>query len=127
MLGNFNVDLLRHDRYAPTNDFLDSIISLFLPHILQPTRVSSSSKALIDDIFSIILNPYSVSGNLTAIFSDHFPQFVIVSAIFTILPLSKSNIYERNWTNFDYLAEDWNSAVKKRISKSKSFFSTFSK
>ena len=40
---------------------------------LQPTRISSNSKTLIDDIFPNILSPDSVSGNLTATISDHLP------------------------------------------------------
>ena len=55
-LGDFNVDLLKYDHHAPTNEFLDSLSShMFLPHIIQPTRVPSNSKTLIDNIFSNIL------------------------------------------------------------------------
>ena len=61
MLGDFNRNLLKHDYHAPTNEFLDSLTSMFLPHILQPTGVSSSSKTLIDNIFSNILSADSVS------------------------------------------------------------------
>ena len=69
---------------------------------------------LIDNIFSNIFDSDSVSGDLTAIVSDHLPQFVIVCNIFPNLPPgSKSNNYERDWTNFDqknfvldYVAED---------------------
>ena len=85
LLGDFNVDLLKYDHHAPINEFLDSLSShMFLPHI-QPTRVtsnSSNSKTLIDNIFSKILGPNSVSGNLTLTVSGHLPKFVITSNIF---------------------------------------------
>ena len=96
LLGKFNVDLLKYDHHAPTNEFFNSFSShMFLPHI-QSTRVTSSSKTLIDNIFYNILGPDFVSGNLTATVSDHLPQFVIVSSIISISPSVKYNIYERD-------------------------------
>ena len=53
LLGDFNVDLLKYESHPPTNEFLDSLSSnMFLPYILLPTRVTSHSKTLIDNIFS---------------------------------------------------------------------------
>ena len=102
LLGEFHVDLLKFDKHAPTNEFLDSLSShMFLPHIVQPTRISTTSKTLIDNIFSNIHTPTSVSGNITSSISDHLPQFLIVSDIFLNLSPPKSNIYERDWNNFD--------------------------
>ena len=61
LLGDFNVDLLKYDYLAPTNEFLDSLFShMFLPHIIQATRVADSFKTLTDNIFSNILGPDSV-------------------------------------------------------------------
>ena len=83
LLGDFNVDLLKHDKHARTNEFLDSLSShMFLPHILQPTKISTTSKTLIDNIFSNIHSSSSVSGNLTSSISDHLPQFLIVTDVF---------------------------------------------
>ena len=85
LLSDFNVDLLKYDHHTRINEFLDSLSShMFLPHI-QPTRVtsnSSNSKTLIDNIFSKILGPNPVSGNLTLTVSGHLPKFVIASNIF---------------------------------------------
>ena len=65
LLGDFNADLLKYDKHAPTNQFLDSLSShMFLPHIVQPIRVRTASKTLIDNIFSNIHTPSSNSGNL---------------------------------------------------------------
>ena len=72
LLGSFNFDLMKYDTHYSTNEFRDSLSShLFLPHITQPTRIRDSSKALIDNIFSITLIENTISGNLTATTSDH--------------------------------------------------------
>ena len=113
LLGDFNVDLLKYDKHAPTNEFLDSLSShMFLPHIVQPTRISTTSKTLIDNIFSNI-------HTLTKSISDDLPQFLIVPDIFLNSSPPKSNIYERDWNNFDqenfildYLAVDWADVIK---------------
>ena len=120
LLGDFNVDLLKYDKHAPTNEFLDSLSAhMFLPHIVQPARISTTSKTLIDNIFSNIHTPSSVSGNLTSSISDHLPQFLIVPNIFVNLSPPKSNSYKRDWNNFDqenfildYLAVDWADIIK---------------
>ena len=45
LLGDFDVDLLKYDHHAPTNEFLDSLSSyMFLPHIIQRTRVTAILK-----------------------------------------------------------------------------------
>ena len=50
---DFNVNFLNYINYNPTNEFLDSLASnSFAPYILQPTRITSHSKTLIDSIFS---------------------------------------------------------------------------
>ena len=41
LLGDFNVDLLKHDKHAGTNEFIDSLSSyMYLPFILHTTRVT---------------------------------------------------------------------------------------
>ena len=56
LLGDFNIELLKYDKHAPTNEFLDSLSShTFLPHIDQPTRISITSKTLIDNISQIFI------------------------------------------------------------------------
>ena len=120
LLSDFNVDLLKYDKHAPINEFLDSLSShMFLPHIVQPARINTTSKTLTDNIFSNIHTPSSVSGNLTSSISDHLPQFLIVPDTFLNSSPPKSNIYERDRNNFDqenfvldYLAVDWTIIIK---------------
>ena len=76
---DFNVNFLNYINYNPTNEFLDSLASnSFAPYILQPTRLTSNSKTLTDNIFSNIISPEALSGNLISTISDHLPQFMIV-------------------------------------------------
>ena len=118
LLRDFN--LLNYNVHSPTNEFLDSLASnSFLPYIFQPTRITTHSKTLIDNIFTNVIFPDSISGNLTATISDHLPQFLIVPKIFSNPPFNKSNIYERDWSNFDqenfildYFSIDWNEMLK---------------
>ena len=120
LLGDFNINLLNYNVHSPTNEFLDSLASnSFLPYILQPTRITSHSKTLIDNIFINLIFPDSISGYLTATISEHLPQFLIVPNIFSNPLSNKSNIYERDWSNFDqenfildYFSIDWNKTLK---------------
>ena len=52
LLGDFNVNLLNYNEHNQTNEFLDSLASKsFVPLILQPTRKTSHSNTLIENIF----------------------------------------------------------------------------
>ena len=73
----------------------------FIHLILQPTRITSHSNTLIDNIFSNVIDPDIILGNLTAIISDHLPQYAIIPNMFGNISGNKSNIYERDRSNFD--------------------------
>ena len=95
--------LLNYNGYNPTNEFLDSLASnSFIPLILQPSRTTSHSNTLIDNIFSNIVDPDIISGNLTATISDHLPQFAIIPSMFGSTASNKSNIHERDRNRFDW-------------------------
>ena len=82
LLGDFNINLLNYNVHQPTNYFLDSLASnSIIPHILQPTRLTSHSKTLIGNIFSNILSSEIISGNLTGTTSGHLPQFLFAPNI----------------------------------------------
>ena len=88
LLGDFNVNLLNYNEHNQTNEFLDSLASSsFIRLILQPTRITTHSNTLIDNIFSNDIDP-DISGNLTA-------------SIFGNISGNKSNIYEQDWSKFD--------------------------
>ena len=79
-MGDFNIDLIKHDSHLSTNEFLDIMYAnSFIPLINRPTRVTSTSATLIDNIFT---NDYgeesfAYSGILYCDISDHFPVFHI--------------------------------------------------
>ena len=109
------MNLLNYNDHQPTNDFLDSLTSnSFIPYILHPTRITSHSKTLIDNIFSNFIFPEIISGKITATISDHLPQFSFVPNILLNPSAQKSNHYERDWPKFkqgnfilDYFDKDW--------------------
>ena len=102
LLGDFNVNLLNYNDNNQTNEFLDSLASnSLIPFILQPTRISSYSNILIENIFSSVIDPDITSGDLTATISDHLPQFAIIANMFGNDSGNKPNIYERDWSKFD--------------------------
>ena len=115
LLGDFNINLLNYNDHQPTNNFLDSLASnSFILYILHPTRITSHSKTLIDNIFSNFISPEIISGNITATISDHLPQFSFVPNILSNPSTQKSNYYERDWSKFkqenfilDYFDKDW--------------------
>ena len=115
LLGDFNINLLNYNDHQPTNDFLDSLASnSFIPYILHPTRITSHSKTLIDNIFSNYISHEIISGNITATISDHLPQFSFVPNILSNPSTQKSNFYERDWSKFKqenfilgYFDKDW--------------------
>ena len=133
LLGDFNVDLLKYDHHSLTNKFLDSLSSnLFLPNIVLPTRICGQSKTLIDNIFSNVISPGIMSGNISASISDHLPQFSIFPEIFGESPSTKSNIFERDWSQFDqqsfvldFFAIDWSTKIDLNANQVNSSFENF--
>ena len=74
----FNVDLLKYDENADTEDVINKLYEhSFIPLISRPTPFNINSSSLIDNIFSN--RPYDslVSGILITDVSDHFPLFYI--------------------------------------------------
>ena len=91
-----------YNNHNPTNKFLVSLASnSFVPYILQPTRLTSHSKTLTDNIFSNIISPEAIFDKLICTISNHLPQFMIVLNVFCNPPSNKANIFERDWSKFD--------------------------
>ena len=119
-MGDFNIGLLNNDQHSFTNEFLDSLSShMFLPDIVQPTGIRNNFKTLIDNIYSNLITPNNISGNITAAILDHLPQFLIAPDILSKPPSKKLNIFERDWSKFDqekfildYLSVDWENLIK---------------
>ena len=111
---------MNYNKHSQTNEFLVSLASnSFTPLILQPARITSHSNTLIDNIFSNVIEPGIISGNLTATISDHLPHFAMIPNIFGNISGNEYNIYERGWSKFDrenlifdYFSVDWENLLK---------------
>lgn len=80
LLGDYNLNLINAENHTLTQEFLDLMYSHALfPSITKPTRVTTTSATLIDNIFCN--NVYNQSDIFTGILytdvSDHFPVFHI--------------------------------------------------
>ena len=79
--GDFNIDL-KNDQHTPTTNFANMMLSEnYLPHITSPTRLTSKTATLIDNIFLYhtleTIDEKITSGNLLTEISDHLPNFLI--------------------------------------------------
>ena len=118
LLGDFNINLLRSDLNSLESEFLDLMGSHhYLPNIVLPTRVTSKTSSLIDNIFTsthLITNYKSVSGNLTIAISDHMAQFLMLEEGDVKSGKNENCLYLRDWSRFkkddfilDYFSYDW--------------------
>ena len=120
LLGDFNINFLNYNDQQPTDEFLDSLASnSFLPCFLQPTRLTSHSKTLTDNMLSNVTSHEVIFGNITATISDDLPQFLFLPNVLSNPSYQKSNIYEGGWSNFvqenlvlDYFDKDWSDVLQ---------------
>ena len=76
LMGDFSINLLNEDVHTLTNDFLNIMSSYSLyPSITKPTRITSTSATLIDNIFTNS-NSFQTSGIIIADVSGHLPVFI---------------------------------------------------
>ena len=112
ILGDMNVDLLKHHTHQQTGRYLVMLYSHdLLPVTTKPTRITSHTATLIDRIYTNTVNSL-VSGILPIDISDHLPVFCIAD-----IKLKKQNhqMYFRDYSTFnadsylqDVYAIDWN-------------------
>ena len=76
-MGDFNIDILKES----SSNFMNTIYSSgFYPPITKPTRVSTTSATLIDNIFTNVLQfDACLSGIIATDLTDHFPVFCLPS------------------------------------------------
>ncbi len=99
--GDFNVDLIKYGDNQSHDMFYDELSShCFRPLILQPTRVTSKTFSLIDNIFTNDITCFSTGGNLTTSVSDHFSQFSQID-IFDATKQKNPTKFGRNWRIFN--------------------------
>ncbi|KAL7382736.1 hypothetical protein ABVT39_027076 [Epinephelus coioides] len=77
--GDFNIDLLNPQENSNTKEFINSMYSMSLyPLITRPTRITTHSATLIDNIFTNIIDEKITSGIIINDTSNHLPVFATI-------------------------------------------------
>ena len=80
VVGDFNINILNHEKHKETNDFIDLMYSKgVFPLITKPTRITNTTATLIDNIFTNDLNHNYTSGAFICDVTDHLPIFIVGS------------------------------------------------
>ena len=82
--GDFNIDCFKSEKHKGTADFLDIMYShSYIPMITRPTRVTTKSASLIDNIYTNNLQGIqnTLSGLLTTDITDHFAIFHVLRTL----------------------------------------------
>ena len=99
IMGDFNLDILQYNQCNMIQNDLDTFFSMgFSPTINKPTRVSSTSATIIDNIFTNSMDHNSVSGILLSDLSDHYPVFHLSSVIDTNQDYKNNSSFVRHIT-----------------------------
>lgn len=114
ILGDFNINFMNYQRHNKTGEFVDSIFSNMLyPRITRPTRITSHTATLIDNILSNHFDCHIKNGLFFSDISDHLPIFSIIfennnltkNDIITFRDINsrniqkfKENLLSVNWT-----------------------------
>ena len=102
LTGDFNMNLLSITKETDIENFFEQLTDKqFMPLITAPTRVTSKSKTLIDNIFYNQFSNSLLSGNITTGISDHMPQFCIIPINSKYSNKHAKNVYQRKFKNFD--------------------------
>ena len=82
LCGDININLLNTSSHTESNNFIDTLYSYGLyPLICRPTRVSSGSATLIDNIFTNNICDKISSGIFINDITDHLPIFMISARV----------------------------------------------
>ena len=82
LMGDFKIDMLKHDKNKNSATCLDCMYSKFLlPYITAPSRITFHSRTLSDNLFSSRVDNEISSGNIRSTISDHYAQFFLTKKI----------------------------------------------
>ena len=101
LTGDFNYNLLKHEKSKNINEFLNIITrNLLSVQIIGPTRfVEGQIPSLVDNIFVNSIDKNVISGNLFNQISEHLPNFLIIQDFYDTKTYLK-NEYKRDWKHF---------------------------
>ena len=115
--GDFNINLLNSDTHTYTQNFLNCLHSYaYIPLITKPTRVTSETATLIDNIFyNDVDHPPILHGILYTDITDHFPVFAVLTPKETKCdaPHYTRNISPSSMNNFNLTLQQlpWNEVL----------------
>ena len=76
IMGDFNINLLRVEDHAGTHSFFNNMTAHnLLPTIIRPTRITTHSATLIDNIFTNAWPEINEAKIITSDISDHLPIY----------------------------------------------------
>ena len=84
IMGDFNINLTNYGRHTETQYYTDAMFQhSFIPLINKPTRISTTTASVIDNIYSndILGTNYQPYGIMYTDISDHLPIFVLTTQI----------------------------------------------
>ena len=114
LLGDANIDLLKHDSFKPAQDLINSIsLNGLIPVISRPTHVSDTYTTLIDHIYTNSINNFRSSGVITDPFADHLGIFLKIglgSKLITQKRPTHYNHTDYSEVNTDKFIKDMNIA-----------------
>lgn len=113
--GDYNINFLNPKKLTDINEFIDGIYSkTFYPIITKPSRITTQSATLIDNILTNNLANNLEAGLLLNGISDHLPVFVIYGCDHEYKPVDNTNQMYRLRTDStvttlrnELLAQDW--------------------
>ena len=113
-----NFDFLKCNQHRPTKRFLDKMMDLnMLPAITRPTRITSNTATLIDNVFISELLQRNFDSGLIVDISDHLPSIVLMKQT-RLTDKSPIEFDSRNLTEdkisrikFELMHVDWNGTL----------------
>ena len=97
LMGDFNINILNCNSDRDTSSFTDTLYSnSFYPTINIPTRITSTSKTLIDNILYNNITKSIWAGNIATTISDHLMQYIFIPSEISEKPNNK--IFKRKYT-----------------------------
>ena len=123
--GDFNIDLLNPHEHNATTEFINSMYSNSLyPTITRPTRITSHSATLIDNIFTNVMDRKVISGILINDTSDHLPVFATIQNCTRIKKDTRTVVITRHKTpesvnsfKEELCKQDWNKVYEPDVNE----------
>ncbi len=121
LCGDYNIDFLNPNKSPAIEEFIDAMYSKGLyPSITKPSRITTHSATVIDNILTNNMTSNLESGLLINDITDHLPMFVIHECKHKNLDSSKIYMQRRlrtddtlNTFRNDRLVQDWRNVYEK--------------